>query len=125
METKKKATVKPSYLQLKVEYNKLFKEISQINCNRVTLEKQVADLKSQIKGCVDEFVEVRNSNIKLRELNSTLSDNAVHFQSERAELALALVEISNCKDLDLVKEIARIALNGVHSVVKLKDTVPF
>ena len=70
-------------------------------------------------------IELTDKNNELRGLNNILSDNSTRFRCERAELALALVEISNCKDLELVKEIARIALSQVHTVVRLKDTVPF
>lgn len=125
MKTKKKVVVKPSYLELMAENKKLVKEISQIAIKNVELEKEVTRLKIGLGEEMAINLTLSKSNKNLRELNSTLSDNAVHFQSERAELALALVEVSNCKDLELVKEIARIALNGVHSVVKLKDTVPF
>lgn len=120
-----KNTPKPSYKELQLENKKLVKEISQIAIKNVELEKEVTRLKIGLGEEMAINLTLSKSNKNLRELNSTLSDNAVHFQSERAELALALVEISNCKDLELVKEIARIALNGVYSVVKLKDTVPF
>lgn len=122
METKKKVV---SYLELVAENKKLVKEISQIAIQNVNLEKKITYQYEDLKFKENRNIELTDKNNELRGLNNILSDNSTHFRCERAELALALVEISNCKDLELVKEIARIALSQVHTVVRLKDTVPF
>lgn len=62
-----------------------------------------------------ELISLKNAQSK--QANSTLSDNRVHFQCERAELITALVEISNCKDIEIIHEIARIALKNTHTVI--------
>jgi predicted RNase H-like nuclease (RuvC/YqgF family) len=125
MKTKKKVVVKPSYLKLLAENKKLVKEISQIAIKNVELEKKITYRNEDLNFKIKRNIELDDLSNRLKCLNSTLSDNRVHFQSERAELTTALVEISNCKDLELVKEIARIALSQVNTVVRLKDTVPF
>jgi hypothetical protein len=125
MKTNKKVVVKPSYLELLAENKRLVKEISQIAIQNVGLEKKITYCNENLNFKIKRNIELDDLNNRLIFLNSTLSDNRTHFQSERAELITALVEISNCEDLELVKEITRIALSQVNTVVRLKDTVPF
>lgn len=116
---------KSSYAKLAEENKKLVKEVSQLAIKNVELEKKSAFVEFLKNSIHDDCMSCMKEVDKLNAINSTLSDNATHFKCERAELALALVEISNCKDLELAKEIAKSALSQVHTVVKLKDTNPF
>lgn len=116
---------KPSYKALQLENQKLVKEISQIAIKNVELEKKVALFNRNWVNALDENVSLSKDVTFLSDLNSTLSDNRTHFQCERAELATALLEIVNCKELEIAQEVARIALKQVNTVVKLKDTTPF
>lgn len=118
-------TTKSSYAKLAEENKKLVKEVSQLAIKNVELEKELTKLKLDNIQHTETNREAHNRNRELNEEVFALSDNATHFKCERAELALALVEISNCKDLELAKEIAKLALSQVHTVVKLKDTNPF
>lgn len=116
---------KPSYTALQLENQKLVKEISQIAIKNVELEKKSAFTESCKNSIYDDCISYMKEVGKLKELNSTLSDNRTHFQCERAELATALLEISNCKELEIAQEVARIALKQVNTVVKLNDKNTF
>lgn len=116
---------KPSYRELQLDVKMYKKQIKQLLEHIENKDTCVEVYRQQSIETQFKYMEEKKKAKQLSELNSTLSDNRTHFQCERAELATALIEISNCKELEIAQEVARIALKQVNTVLKLKDKNPF
>ena len=123
MENKKKS--RPTYIELEAENKKLVKEISQIAIKNVLIEKQLA----RGEMLYDDASNLATSYFKqlseLKDREKILKDIATQYTRERAHLTTTLVEILNCNDLELIKGIARVAIENVKTAAKLEDKIPF
>jgi chromosome segregation ATPase len=123
---------KPTYRALEQENKKLTKEISKLAIQNVKLEKENATLEVKVNQTLLSLNlrtdELGYSELAISSLNNEIcivSEERASFKRERAELTLALVEIINCTELEIVKEIAKEAIKRIHSTVKLEPNHPF
>jgi hypothetical protein len=123
MENKKKS--RPAYIELEAENKKLVKEISKLAIKNVELEKEITRFQMYYNEKVEISTMYVNENANLKDREKILEDISTQYTRERAYLTTTLVEILNCNDLELIKGIARVAIESVRTVVKLEDKVPF
>lgn len=126
------ANKKPTYRALEQENKKLTKEISKLAIQNVKLEKEKATLEirnRQVHLSLDDKTdELGYSELVISNLNNQTRialEEKNNFKRERAELTLALVEIINCTELEIVKKTAKEAIKHIHSTVKLELNHPF